>query len=205
METTNHIAAGDPAPFNEAGFTEGEHIVLRPVLEADLEELWPLLAEAPFEFKTEPWTLQRLKHKFEDKEEPGLWSKTDHLFTVARKCGGVVGFIRENTDHNPRLTWNVLHVGSAIPDREVLGRDALRAYRDYKLRWHHPLRISFSILDCEDDKAAWLEAEGYPLELPFQRSYFYRGEPRAEVLYTWFSGELAQLRADDGPVAGEEN
>ena len=57
----------------ERGFVEGEHIVLRPVLEKDLEQLAPLMAQNPCERKPTPWTLQRLKKKFEDEKDPGLW------------------------------------------------------------------------------------------------------------------------------------
>ena len=57
----------------ERGFAEGEHVVLRPVLESDLAGLAELMAQNPIEAL--PWTRQRLTKQFKDEKEPGLWSK----------------------------------------------------------------------------------------------------------------------------------
>ena len=187
----------------ERGFCEGEHVVLRPVREADLPELARLLAENPYEREPLPWTHQRLKQKFEDKEKPGLWEDEKRIFAIARKSGGLVGFVRENQDWSPTICWNAMHVDQAAPDRDVLGLDALKAYLKYKRKWHNPQRLSYSILRPETAKAEWLKLAGFELELTMERVMLYRGVPEAECVYTWISPEALANCADDGPVAGE--
>jgi len=174
----------------EKGFAEGEHVVLRPVLEDDLPELAKLMAENPGEREPTPWTHQRLKKKFEDKKEPGLWGKRERYYVIVRKSGGVVGLLREEDDYNRGIYWNELHVADALADRDQLGRDVAATYLAYKQRWHDPLRISFDLLRVEKTKIAWLEACGFELELTQERSVLYRGKPEARCFYTWLSETL---------------
>jgi len=201
MDETTNEQTTETKP--ERGFCTGGHVVLRPVKEQDLPELARLLAENPFEREPLPWTYQRLKQKFEDKEKPGLWEDRTHYFTIVRKTGGVVGFLHESEDFNPGVCWNRLHIDEAAADRDLLGPDAIWAYLEYKRRWHNPHRLSFNILRPEEDKAGWLTQAGFELELVMERVLLYRGVPEAECLYTWLSPQALANRADDGPVAGE--
>jgi hypothetical protein len=201
--------AQQPAPVQapsvpERGFAEGEHTVLRPVLEADLPELAKLLAENPYDRAPQPWTHQRLKQKFEDKDKPGLWEERKRYFAVVRKQGGLVGFLfEEQGDTSAGVLWNSFHINLALPDRNALGADMLKTYFTYKQRWHDPQRICFSIASVQPDEAQWLTAAGYTLELEIPHAVLYRGEPASEMLFSWISPRLLQLRSDDGPVAGE--
>jgi hypothetical protein len=179
--------------MKEKGFAEGKHVVLRPVLEADLPELAKLMAENPLEAL--PWTLQRLKKKFEDKEEPGLWGKSQRYFAIVRQSGGIVGYLKEQEDAIRGMYWNEHHIQDSVADRSLLGLDAITAYMQYKQKWHNPLRISFDVLRPEQEKATWLEAAGFELELTQERVMFYLGQPEARCLYTWFSEELLNAPA----------
>ena len=142
----------------ERGFCEGEHVVLRPVREADLPELARLLAENPYEREPLPWTHQRLKQKFEDKEKPGLWEDEKRIFAIARKSGGLVGFVRENQDWSPTICWNAMHVDQAAPDR-----DAVIAARDVDTIYEVPLAFHDQGLDESIVKLLGLPAR--PIDL----------------------------------------
>jgi RimJ/RimL family protein N-acetyltransferase len=185
----------------ERGFADGEHVVLRPVLETDLVELAPLMAENPLE--TLPWTHQRLKKKFEDKDEPGLWGKSKRYFAIVRKTGGVVGYLKEQQDSNRGMYWNEHHIKDGLADRAALGHDAVSAYLAYKQKWHNPLRISFDVMRPEEEKIAWVEQAGFKLELTQERVMLYRGQPEARCLYTWFSEELLNAPAWEAEEAGD--
>ena len=179
--------------IKEKGFAEGQHVVLRPVLEADLPELAKLMAENPLEAL--PWTLQRLKKKFENKKEPGLWGKTDRVFVAVRTQGGVVGYLTERQSKQAGIYWGFTHVADARDDRDVLGRDLISAYLEYKQKWHNPLRLSFDILGCESAKAAWLQAGGFELELTCERMVMQLGGPESICTYAWYSDELKRRLA----------
>lgn len=199
------VIANEAQP--ERGFTAGELVVLRPVKEADLSVLARLLAENPYDREPEPWTLQRLKQKFEDKDKPGLWDdQKGRYFTIARRSGGVVGYLYEEFEWAHRgILWNRFYLGQDLPDRDALGRDALQAYFAYKQRWHDPLRIAFSIASVQPQEAQWLADAGYELELTLPDAVLYRGEPASELLYSWISPQLLARLSDDGPVAGEDD
>ncbi len=177
----------------EKGFAEGRHVVLRPVLEADLADLARLMAENPQE--SLPWTLQRLKKKFESEKEPGLWGKTDRVFVAVRTHGGVVGYLTERQSKQAGIFWGFTHVADGLDDRGELGRDLISAYLAYKQKWHNPLRLSFDILGCEDEKAAWLQAGGFALELKCERMVMHLGRPESICTYAWYSDELKQRLA----------
>lgn len=180
----------------ERGFAEGQHVVLRPVLEADLAELAKLMAENPAE--TLPWTLQRLKKKFEDEKEPGLWSETDRVFVAVRTQGGAVGYLSERQSKQAGIFWCSTHVTDRLDDRGELGRDLVSAYLAYKQNWHNPLRISFDVLGCESDKAGWLQAGGFELELTCGRMVMHMGRPESICTYAWYSEGLKQALASRG-------
>lgn len=191
-------------PKPERGFAQGEHVILRPVLEADLPELAKLLAENPFDYEPQPWTHQRLKQKFEDKEKPGLWEDHKRYFAVVRKQGGLVGFLyEEQGEAFSSLLWNRFHISLAQPDRNEVGPDVLRTYFAYKQRWHDPQRICFSIASVETQKAQWLQDAGYELELELPHAVMHLGQPTGELVYSWISPRLLAQHSDDGPVAGE--
>jgi len=188
----------------ERGFATGEHIVIRPVLADDLPDLARLLAENPYEHEPLPWTYQRLKRKYEDKDKPGLWSHNSRTYTVACKQGGVAGFIRESVDEDSKH-WCGLHIGLAEPDRDAVGRDVAATYLAFKQRWQRPRRISFALLLAEEQKCQWLEAAGFELELAFKRAYLHQGRPATVVYYTWCAEWALAMRAEPCPVAGEED
>jgi RimJ/RimL family protein N-acetyltransferase len=203
-EETRQPVAADAAPKEERGFAQGALVVLRPVREEDLPELARLLAENPFDREPLPWTHQRLKQKFEDKEEPGLWGKRKRYFAVVRLSGGMVGFIFEEEEWgDSTVCWNRFHVGGRLEDRDALGRDALAAYLAYKRRWNDLRRISFSIGGVEEAKAQWLRDCGFAWEITLEQAVLHQGQPVAEVIYSWVSERVLELRVDDGPVAGE--
>jgi len=188
----------------EIGHAAGEHIVIRPVLVDDLRDLAQLLAENPYEDEPLPWTYQRLKKKYEDKENPGLWSHNAKTYTVARKQGGITGFIRESIDAGAKL-WCGLHLGMDIPDRDALGGDSVATYLAFKQTWQRPRRISFALLLAEEQKCRWLAAAGFELELVFKRAHIYLGKPATLAYYTWCADWALAMRAEPCPVPGEED
>jgi hypothetical protein len=183
------------------GFATGALVTLRPVLDTDLAELAALMAANPSEPDRLPWTPQRLKHQFEDKDAPGLWDSKNskHVYTVLRSEGGaVVGYLREREDWSRGVYWCHFHLADGLPDLPAVTADLLNTYREYKLAWHDPLRISFDILDCESGKAQQLTAAGYELEVRRERMVLWLGQPQAICTHTWISGKLlAELAARD--------
>jgi hypothetical protein len=184
------------------GFAIGELLTLRPVLEGDLPALAQLLAANPSEPERLPWTQQRLKQKYEDKDAPGLWDEKGRNFiyaAVRRDTGELVGYLREHEDHSGGIYWSHFHIADGLADRAALAADLLKAYHAYKLKWHDPLRISFDVLGCEDEKAAWLTAAGFELELTRERMVLWLGQPQSICTHTWLSerlkAELAQRDA----------
>jgi len=194
METTTNTT--------ERGFASGEHVVIRPVLESDLKELAQLMAENPYAREQVPWTYQRLKNKFEDKDKPGLWDREDKTYTVVRKSGGVVGYINERTSDG-QMCWCALHIGSSIDERDALGADLVAAYLAYLKRWHRPRRISFALLQLEEQKTRWLTSAGFEQELVFERAYLNQGRAVALAYYTWCADWALAQRAERCPVPGE--
>jgi len=195
--------AASTAPKSERGFIEGEHVVLRPVLEADFGELAPLLAANPYAEKQLPWTQQRLKQRYEDKDEPGLWGKRERYYVIVRKTGGVAGFLMQNGEDRDS-SWCRMYVDEAAADRDVLGREALSGYLAYMRRWKDPGRITFDVLSLEEEAISWLEATGFEHEVTIERAALYRGRPETLKVYAWLSERVKANLADDGPVAGEE-
>jgi len=204
QERREGAAAEAAEQKREVGFAEGEHVVLRPVLEADLPELAKLLAANPCDSKPQPWSLQRLKKRFEDKDDPGLWGKDERYFAVVRKTGGIVGFLREACEWKDGMYWNRLYIGEEHGDRDALGRDTVASYLAYKRKWHAPRRISFDVLRVEPGIGEWLSQAGFACEVTFELSMLYRGQPEALCVWAWLSDEVRSNLADDGPVAGEE-
>lgn len=188
----------------ERGFATGEHVVLRPVLETDLAELAKLMAENPYAPEPTPWTYQRLKKKFEDKDKPGLWDREDRTYAVVRRQGGVVGFIHEETEKDTKH-WCELHIAMHEPDCDILGRDMVAAYLAYKQRWYRPRRISFALLLLEHQKVAWLTAAGFERELVFEQSVLHQGRPVALAFFTWIADWALASRGERHKVAGEAN
>ena len=177
----------------QRGFAIGEHVVLRPVLEDDLPVLANLLASNPSEPERLPWTHQRLVKKFEDEKAPGLWDEQGrkHVFTVLRKDGGeMIGYLREREDWNSGVYWCHFHLADSMASRAELASDLLTTYLAFKRKWHDLLRISFDILGCEEDKASWLAAAGFELELRRERMVLWLGQPQAICTHTWLSERL---------------
>jgi len=185
----------------QKGFAYGEHVVLRPVVEDDLKELARLMAEDPCD--ATPWTHQRLKKKFENKEEPGLWGRTSRDYAILRKDGGIIGVLHESEDSNRGIFWNRLHIAEGLADRDELGIDTLRAYLAFKQAWCDLLRISFDVVRPEAGKAGWLGQCGFELELTQERKVLYLGQPEAQCTYTWFSEKLKQSPGWDDPAVAD--
>jgi hypothetical protein len=193
-----------PAAARETGFAEGAHVVLRPVMEGDLPELAKLLAANPCDDNPLPWTLQRLKKKFEDKDEPGLWGKSDRYFAVVRLTGGLAGFLRERQDQGSNVYWNQFYIDAGIEDYLAAGCDALAAYLAYKRKWSNPPRVSFEILSRQHELAEILAASVFEFEIALDNWMLHSGQPDSLHVYSWLSDEVLRNLADDGPVAGEE-
>lgn len=179
------------AEQSERGLVTGEHIVLRPVLARDLEQLVRLLAQNPCERMPKPWTLQRLKKKFEDEKEPGLWGRREKWYVAVRPAGEVVGLLIQRGQE--RVYWVTLHVDDDIADRDAVGVDLLRAYESLMTAWHDPVRIGCEILAPEESKAGWLRELGYELEVVFERMLMWHGEPTAVHQYGWIAPAFREL------------
>ena len=163
-----------------------------------------MLAANPCDDKPLPWTLQRLKKKFEDKDNPGLWGREQRYFVVARLAGGVVGFLQEREESGHGAYWNRLYIDESLDDRDTIGPDAIAAYLAYKHKWHNPQRIGFDALRGEPGLEQWLSDAGFTCELVFERWVLHRGQPEALCIYSWLSEAIRANLADDGLVAGEE-
>lgn len=191
------------ASKNHKGFAYGKLIVMRPVVEDDLPQLARLMAECPCDGTPTPWTHQRLKKKFEDKDKPGLWDRGDKYFSVLRSSGEIVGFLHEREDENRGVYWNAFQVFENLGDRAELMTDLLTAYLAYKQAWHNPLRIGFDALRPETGKIAALEQAGFELELVQERKMLYLGKPEALCIYSWFSDTLKQAPGWDDPAVAD--
>jgi hypothetical protein len=197
MQATTE-ATTKPAPVVPE-FISGEHAKLRPVLEADLPALARVMAEAPFGFswEREPWTVQRLKKKFEDEKEPGLWNRTSKFYVVTDQTGVLVGALREELDRLNGCDVE-LHIALARGDRDALGQDALRSYMEYKRGWQGTLRIDMALLPVQAAEREWLLANGFERHLRCEEAWLYRGELLPLEIYGWLAPEVAGNRAPDG-------
>jgi RimJ/RimL family protein N-acetyltransferase len=160
----------------------GTFIRLRAVQEEDLEQLAALLAQTPCPRELLPWTTQRLKKKYNDEKEPGLWGRRERLYLAVRVADGqLVGYIDE------RERWTCrdihLHVADGAEDRDALGGDMLSAYMRMILDWHDQVRFEVFLLASETQKQQWLAAAGFEREVVFTDYYMHEG--RSDSLYIW--------------------
>jgi len=175
----------------------GELIRLRGVQEYDLGRLATLLAEAPSAHVPLPWTEQRLKTKFEDKDKPGLWHDKEKTYAVIRLSNDeLVGFITEHKDDESVFVF--FDIDSQCADRAELGRDVLQVYRGLKTDWSALHRIEVRILSIEQEKAEWLAATGWQLSAQIPQMYFHRGRPADLQIWDWVAPWAEQLGVGDG-------
>jgi hypothetical protein len=181
------------------GLAQGEQIILRPVLEQDLERLAYLLGESPFGIGQDalPWTAARLKKKFEDAENPGLWGDRRFTFAVARLSGGVVGFIDCTRDSCGGL-WITLHVQQGLADCDSLGRDALATFMAMARKWHNLPRVATAVVACEQEKCGWYRDAGFELEIRAEEAQLYQGCFHDILIYGWLAESTIANRAPDG-------
>jgi RimJ/RimL family protein N-acetyltransferase len=180
-------------------FISGELTRLRPVLEADLPALAPLLAEAPlgFSFEREPWTLQRLTKRFEDEKSPGLWSARKRYYMVTDTAGTPVGALFEEVG---RLGGSeiLFHVALARPDRDALGPDMLRAFLAYKCSWQNCPRLESAVLEPQAAERAWLAACGFEHEIHCAEAWLHQGRYVGLEIYAWLAQWVQANRAAGG-------
>ncbi|MBN2080976.1 hypothetical protein JW859_02090 [bacterium] len=175
----------------------GEFIRLRGVQEYDLARLARLLAEAPSSLAPMPWTEQRLRVQFEDKDKPNLWHEKKKTYAVIRLANDeLVGFITEHKDDHGVFVF--FDIDQHCADRNELGRDVLRVYRDLKMDWSKLHRLEICILDVEQDKAQWLAATGWQMSAQIPQMYFHLGRPADLQIWDWVAPWAEQLGAGDG-------
>jgi RimJ/RimL family protein N-acetyltransferase len=167
----------------------GSYIRLRAVQEEDLAQLAALMAATPCLRELLPWTAQRLKKKFNDEKEPGLWGRRDRVYLAVRIADGqIIGYIDE------RERWICrelhLHVAADAADRDALGHDMLAAYMQVVLDWHDQVRVEAHVLACEQQKQQWLATAGFELEASFSEYHMYRGSPEALQFWGWINPRL---------------
>lgn len=167
----------------------GRHVRLRAAQEEDLEALAALLAETPCPRELLPWTTQRLKKKYNDEKEPGLWGRRDRCYLAVRISDGqIIGYIDE------RQYWVFrdlhLHVADNAADRNALGQDMLAAYMQLVLDWHDQVRLEVFLLECEEQKQQWLAAAGFEREAVFSDYYIHEGRPESLHIWGWINPRL---------------
>jgi len=183
-----------PAPE----FVAGQHVKLRPVLEGDLPALALLMAEAPFGFdgEGEVWTTQRLRKKFEDEKEPGLWGRRKRYFTVTDMQGEICGVLLEAQE---RLGLSIaLQISASRSDRDTLGPDALATHIEYRRSWHNTPRIEMLVLEPQVAERAWLERAGFEYQFRAAEAWLYLGEVVDLHAYAWIADWVRSNRAADG-------
>jgi hypothetical protein len=181
------------------GFATGSHVILRPVLEADLEALAYLLGENPLGLGQDqlPWTAARLKKKFEDSDKPGLWDDNRFTLAVTRKSGELAGFIDCERERNG-VHWIALHIREGLADRDELGRDALAAFVALGRKWHVMPKVATALIDGEPHKQNWFADAGFELEIRAEESHLYLGEIRDILIYGWLAESTLANRAPEG-------
>jgi hypothetical protein len=184
-----------PAP----DYFNGSLTRLRPVLESDLAVLAPLMSEAPrgFSWDNHPWTVQRLKKKFDDEHKPGLWSAKERWLAITDPQGAICGLLMEERDFNGHSDIE-FHIRLSHPQRAALGRDALEAYLQLKQRWFNPTRIQAAVLSVQADERSWLEACGFNFEFTAKRTFMYLGQAVDLDILAWHPQWVLDNRAPDG-------
>jgi len=186
----NPKVPADVVTANQAqAMAVGELIRLRAVQEEDLAALAALLAESPRPREPLPWTIQRLRKKFEAEKTQGFWTEKWRIYLAVRLSDGqVVGYIDE------RVRWICrdlhFHVAARESDRDELGRDMLATYMRLTLDWHNQVRVEAWVPACEQQAAGWLTDAGFELEAVFSEVFMYQGHPEAEQLWGWVNPQL---------------
>lgn len=183
-------------------FVDGELTALRPVLEGDLEALVHLLNESPLPFGDNvPWTVARLKKKYEDEKDPGLWTDTRRWYTVLELSDqSICGVLRESRRGNGEV-WLNLHFAESLRRRAELMADAIRTYVRFKDGFAGIWRINAEFLDVEEEKAECLAQAGFIPQTRVPEVCLHLGERHDYVLYSWIPQWVLDRRAPDGGAA----
>jgi RimJ/RimL family protein N-acetyltransferase len=183
-------------------FVDGELTGLRPVLEGDLEALVHLLNESPLPFGDNvPWTLARLKKKYEDEKEPGLWDDEKRWYAVTELVdNSLCGVLRET--HWRTGEFGVkLHLAHSNASRRELMTDAVLTFVRFKEGFSNANRINIDFLEIEEDKAASLADVGFIPQGRIPGVCFHLGQPCDYILYSWIPQWVLDRRAPDGGAA----
>lgn len=184
-----------PAP----DFINGALTRLRPVLERDLAGMVALMNEAPLGFTWEgfPWSVARLRKKFEDEKEPGLWGQRQRFLAATDLDGALVGVLHEEQERNGQVGLE-FHFALACPERREMALDALGSYRSYRCDWYNTPRIEVNLLAPQQDEMRWLLELGFHHDMSCPRIKLYLGRPEALEIFSWCQPWVLANRASDG-------
>ena len=183
-------------------FVDGELTGLRPVLEGDLEALVHLLNESPLPFGDNiPWTVARLKKKYEDEKKPGLWDEEQRWYAVMKLADNTLCGILRETHWRTGEYGLKLHIADSNPRRCELMSDALRTYVRFKDGFANASRINIDFLDIETEKEACLTEVGFIPQGRIPGVCFHLGERRDYIVYSWIPQWVLDRRAPDGGAA----
>jgi hypothetical protein len=179
-------------------FVDGALTALRPVFEQDLAQLAHLLNASPVPiFDTPIWTEARLKKKYSDEKEPGLWGRSKRWYAVTRQSDkALIGAIIELTERTGET--GLLFQFAEGDDQDALAQDALKAYVDYRTGFYTTPRINVEFCAVEEDKQRWIEGLGFVYQARIPASLLWLGEYRDILFYSWIPEWVLALRAPDG-------
>lgn len=176
------------------GFVSGQHLTLRPVMEADLQRLADYMSEPGARPGAEaPLTLQALKKQFEDEKSPGMWGDEKKTYLALALDGSLRGFITERTHMSMGQHIANYHIGLRHEQRDALGCELVALHLRLLNDWQRLLRVEARALEEDQPKRAWLEAAGFELEFVAPRSVFHLGQAVGLAYYSWLSPELKAL------------
>lgn len=195
----SNAAAAEVQEHPAPDFINGELTRLRPVLERDLAGMVELMNEAPLGFTWDgfPWSLPRLKKKYEEEKEPGLWGQRHRYFAICDLEGRLCGVLHEEHERNGQVGIE-FQLASDREDREQLGPDALSAYLAYKKNWFNTPRIEVNLLSPQEAEQRWLLALGFNHDMSCPRIKLHLGEAVALEIYSWCQPWVLDNRAPDG-------
>jgi hypothetical protein len=186
-----------PAPAGMTFFA-GALTRLRPVLAADLPRVVELLSASPRNIEDEkPWTVARLKKKFEDEKEPGLWGKEKRWYLVVTPDEAIIGVLIEDQNRSGEI-WLDFSFDMQLADRDSLALDGLRTYLRYKRDYHNIPRAYCFVLDVQLAELKWLKQLDFIYQAQLPQCVLHLGERHDALLYAWIADWVIARRAPDG-------